>query len=737
MISPTNPKILVLNREGIPASKAKVFFFDQGTDNPKSVKYVEGGTLTNEITADDSGKFPQVELLVGEYTLKAFIPLDPKEPYPLFPEDYELLETWDLTGAEDPAHNENDSVATLPDLTALRNYDGDETKIWIGDRLFIKDVLVNQTDNNGTVIVSSALDDVVWRMDLTGYNMTSLDWFGADKSGATDSTAAILSAISAIYNSTSGQAEYRLPSTLYIPNGTYLVNSNISFTCEVYMESNVRFYNSTGSQLDLNFNKGLDTDKTDLFYFVGAGLSPVVPKFPQKLPNGKIQLVNLQWFMSDYVEISWFPYEVSFVGEGTINTADNTQHTINEIKGTGDLVLMTTAGKPSCIINKLKCAPLGLEVQGTGLVYFESLNITYLKTASDINRCSGNELVISKNWVIDFNANLNFSSVHGNKTSLTISNNSGVSKTVSATGDVDFESFTWDIHDLIPTFISEPKDFSWTNADSDDWNAYLTYGSNDFTGTTTSGDILISSDQEIIGLNHTGSFQCSYNLELKNSKISLSSGDHVGAVNLKMTECEVTNDSPSNGDIWSGDMRLVNSYITCPVYLTNVVTNMQLEMRGCRFTNQITVNQSGTLQTLVARNNEVAKADFIPYHFTITDFPNDVGISIDVSDNWTTDLSGQLVRTKGHAIVPGSGAGKVAIESFGFLDMIRPSGLSWAVWGPGETYGPFIGKKYIVGTPDPVLQSENGSATLENQSVNETQIYATFWSTQNWRSTGV
>ena len=737
MISPTNPKILVLNREGLPASKAKVFFFDQGTDNPKSVKYVEGGTLTNEITADDSGKFPQVELLVGEYTLKAFIPLDPKEPYPLFPEDYELLETWDLTGAEDPAHNENDSVATLPDLTALRNYDGDETKIWIGDRLFIKDVLVNQTDNNGTVIVSSALDDVVWRMDLTGYNMTSLDWFGADKSGATDSTAAILSAISAIYNSTSGQAEYRLPSTLYIPNGTYLVNSNISFTCEVYMESNVRFYNSTGSQLDLNFNKGLDTDKTDLFYFVGAGLSPVVPKFPQKLPNGKIQLVNLQWFMSDYVEISWFPYEVSFVGEGTINTADTTQHTINEIKGTGDLVLMTLAGKPSCIINKLKCAPLGLEVQGTGSVYFESLNITYLKTASDINRCSGNELVISKNWVIDFNANLNFSSVHGNKTSLTISNNSGVSKTVSATGDVDFESFTWDIHDLIPTFVSEPKDFSWANADSDDWNAYLTYGSNDFTGTTTSGDITITSDATIKGLTHTGSFIGTGTLILEDSKISVSSGDNVGAPIFKLLDSEVVSDSPSNGTLYSGDMRLVNSYITCPVYLTSN-GYMQMEMRGCRFTNQVTVNQSGTLQTLVATHNEVARADFIPYHFTITDFPSDVGISIDISDNWTTDISGQLIRTKGIAVLPGSGAGPSTFEAYGFLDMLRPDGYSWAVNDIGLVPSPFGSyRKYIVGAVMPLVRAPNGSAQIENPAQTEQQVYCNFWTTQNWRPSGV
>lgn len=649
MKSPFNPKILVWTLEGKPAPKAKVFFFNKGTDVPKSVKYVEGGTLTNEITADSSGDFPQVEFLEGDYTLKAFIPIDPKEAYPLFPEDYEFRDSWDLSGEAIPGEDITEAQVQVGSLQALREYNGDAEKVWVGNRLFIKDEYVSQTDNNGTIIISIALTGVVWRMDLTGYDTTSLDWFEADKTGATDSTAAFIAAISAIYNNGSGPAKYRLPGTLYIPNGTYLVNSEISFTCPVIMESGTRFYNNTGSQVDLKFNKGLDTNKMDLFYVDGTGLSPVVPKFPQRLPNGKVQTVSLQWYSSDYVEISWFPYEVSFVGEGTINTADMTQHTIKSVIGSGDIVFLTTAGKPPCIVKEFSCAPLGLEVQGTGSVYFGSLNITYLKTASDINRCEGAELIIGKNWTIDFDATFKFSSVHGNKTSLTISNDSGTSHTIGATGDVDFESFTWVLHDLIPTFKTEPKNFDWTGADSDDWNNYLVNGSNDFTGTSTSGDINLTSDATLENLNHTGTMMAfGHSLVLNSCKINLTSGKEVRGSALTISDSSILTDDPANGQIVSSNMRLRNSLITCPVNLYGA-DNMQLEMRGCRFTNQVSVSSSYTLQTLVATHNEVGLCNFIPYTIYCHGLSDAAKVSIDISENWTTDLTGQLVHSKGFA----------------------------------------------------------------------------------------
>lgn len=736
MKSPYNPRVLLWNNDGRPSPRAKIFFFERDTDVPKSVKYVESGTLTNEITADSSGDFPQVELLYGEYTLKGYVPLDPKEPYPEFPLDYELRDTWDLSGEEVDDGEETETPATVEDLQALREYDGDAEKVWVGNRLFDKDVLISQTDNNGTIVVSSALTDVVWRMDLTGYDMTSLDWFGADRTGATDSTAAFISAISAIYDNDANSAPYKLPRTLYIPEGVYMINSDINFTCPVFMEKSVRFGNTSVVPVTLTFSSALETLKTNKFDLNLPGLSKINLRFP----NGGH--VNLGWFTDDTIDMAEHPYKIDITGPGKVELFGGETRRIGKLDTNGLLTFEGGVGS-KLLIDEITSGPANIVVSGAwdpSAITVPEFDLSSLADPLKIIYITGNTLAIDRNWDISYGFTSSWSRVVGklvNGAKPVLNNTSGLVGRISfPNADVEWDSLDCSVHDLVWENGPVAKYLDWAGTDGSDWTAQLAYSLADFTGTTTSGDIAITSDATIKGLNHTGSFLGTGSLTLEDSKISVSSGDNVGAPIFKLLNSEVVNDSPSNGTLYSGDMRLVNSYITCPVYLTSN-GYMQLEMRGCRFTNQITVNQSGTLQTLVARNNEVAKADFIPYHFTITDFPNDAGISIDVSDNWTTDLSGQLVRTKGHAIVPGSGAGKVAIESFGFLDMIRPSGLSWAVWGPGETYGPFIGKKYIVGTPEPVLQSENGSATLENQSVNETQIYATFWSTQNWRSTGV
>lgn len=731
MVTPTNPKVLVFNRDGLPAPKAKVFFYERGTDVPKSAKYVEGGTLTAEITADDSGKFAEVELLEGDYTLKSYIPLDPKAAYPLFPDDYELLETWDLTGAPDPSEEENDSIVVLSDLNALRNYDGDKTKALVGDRLFIKDTLVSQVDNNGTIVVSTALDDVVWRMDLTGFNMTSLDWFGPDKTGTTDSTATILTAISAIYNNSSASAEYKLPNTLFIPNGTYLINSDISFTCEVFMEPGVKFYNTTAA-VDLAFNCGLETDKTDLFHFTGTGLEAVIPTFPQRLPNGKIQRINLQWYSSGALDGDNFEGPVDIIGEGSVS-ANTKNVVINKLEVTGALALRPNTTY-TVEVKEVTGSKHLLRNGGTGTVIFGKLQLSYLYNQQNLNQMVGSILELDEDLVVDTNLYLGFDQIIGTKlVKAKIKNTTGYRFSLSWKGDVAFNTLSASVHDIDWQKATKPADMDWTGADSDDWNSYLLYGSNDFTGTTTSGDITISSDSTIKGLNHSGSFIGSGSLILENCKISITSGDNVGAPTFKLLNSELVNDSPSNGTLYSGNMRLLNSYITCPIYLTSN-GYMQMEMCGCRFTNQVTVNQSGTLQTLVATHNEVGKADFIPYHFTITDFPSDVGISIDISDNWTTDLSGQLIRTKGIAVLPGSGAGPSTFEAYGFLDMLRPDGYSWAVNDIGLTPSPFGSyRKYIVGAVMPLVRAPNGSAQIENPAQTEQQVYCNFWTTQNWR----
>lgn len=729
MVTPTNPKILVFNRDGLPAPKAKVFFFEHGTDVPKSVKYVSSGTSTGEITADDSGKFPEVELLVGEYTLKSFIPLDPKEAYPIFPDDYELLDTWDLSGAPDPANNDNDAVVSLADIAALRAYDGDETKVWIRDRLFIKEPLL-YADNNGTIIVSSALDNVEWRMDLTGYNMTSVEWFGVDRTGTNDSTAAILGAISAIYANDGLAARFKLPRKLYIPDGTYVINSDITFSCPVYMEPKARFANTNVSAVNITFQSTLETVKTNAMMSELPGYSGINLKFPN---GGK---VNLAWYgSSKTITMSDHPSKIDIVGPGTIVVDAN--RSIGSLTTNGIVEFQTNSGC-TLSIDEIVSGPGNLNVTGSGALKVSTLNLSWLYSEIMLTKVSGDVLVIDENWDIPSGFNSNWSRVEGklvNGAKPVLKNTSG---TVGYVGfpnaDVDWESLDCSAHDLVWTNGPVAKYLNWSGTDGSDWTAQLAYSLADFTGTSTSGDIILTASATLKNLNHTGTMMAfGYSLILDSCTINLTTGKQVRASALTISDSSILNDSPSNGQIVSSNMRLRNSYITCSVYLYGA-DNMQLEMRGCRFTNQVSVSSAYTLQTLVATHNEVAKADFIPYHFTVINFPSDVGVSIDISDNWTTDLSGQLIRTKGIAVLPGSGAGPSTFEAYGFLDMLRPDGYSWAINDIGLTPSPFGSyRKYIVGAVMPLVRAPNGSAQIENPAQTEQQVYCNFWTTQNWR----
>lgn len=735
MKSPFNPKILVWTLEGKPAPKAKVFFFNKGTDVPKSVKYVEGGTLTNEITADSSGDFPQVEFLEGDYTLKAFIPIDPKEAYPLFPEDYEFRDSWDLSGEETSSEEEIETPVTVGDLQALREYDGDAEKVWVGNKLFIKDTLVYQTDNNGTIVVSSALTDVVWRMDLTGYDMTSLDWFGADRTGANDSTAAFISAITSIYNNDGNTAPYKLPRTLYIPEGTYKINSDINFTCPVFMEKSVRFGNTSVLPITMTFSSGLETAKGNAFDLGLPGLSPINLRFP----NGGN--VRLGWFNNSEINMDEHGSKINIIGPGKITVSGGNTRRIGTLTPGGITTIEGSSGT-TIIIDKIDLQyPNNLRINGPVTVKVPVFDLSWLEDPLNITKVTGNTLYIDRNWDIPSGFNTTWSRVEGklvNGAKPVLNNTSGLVGYIGfPNADVEWDSLNCSAHDLVWTNGPDAKYLNWNGTDGSDWTAQLAYSLGDFEGNSTSGDINLTADLTLKNLNHTGSFLGTGSLTLEDSKISITSGDNVGAPTFKLFNSEVVNDSPSNGTLYSGDMRLVNSYITCPVYLTSN-GYMQLEMRGCRFTNQITVNQSGTLQTLVATHNEVAKADFIPYHFTVTNFPNDVGISVDISDNWTTDISGQLIRTKGIAVLPGSGAGPSTFEAYGFLDMLRPDGYSWAINDIGLVPSPFGSyRKYIVGSVMPLVRAPNGSAQIENPAQTEQQVYCNFWTTQNWRPSGV
>lgn len=680
MITVFNPRILLWSYDGKPSPKSIIKFFEAGTDVPKSVKYVEGGTLTQEIIADSSGEFPQVELLYGEYTLKGFTPIDPKNPYPLYPEDYELRSTWDLSGASTISGSDVETVETLADLAALRAYSGDATEVWVGNRVYIKDAYVSQVDNNGTIIVSAALEGVVWRMDLTGYDMTSLDWFGADRTGANDSTAAILTAISAIYSNDANSAPYKLPRTLYIPEGVYMINSDINFTCPVFMEKSVRFGNRSALPVTMTFSAGLETTKVNAFDLGLPGLSPIHLKFP----NGGD--VRLGWFNNSEINMDDHGSKINVIGPGKITVSGGNTRRIGKLETNGIVEFSGAAGSKIYVDNIISGGS-NIKISGSAtfrLYSYSDFRLSWLDDKSMLNRVNGQKLIIDEDWDIDFNVDTTWGIVEGENWPSVVNTSGTLHTAMFYLADVLWKTMSCSVHDITWLNKSKPNDMDWTGADSDDWNNYLIYGENDFSGTNTSGDINLTSDVTLRNLNHTGTMWAfGHSLVLDSCTIHLSYGKQVRATALTINDSNILTDDPANGQITSPNMRLRDSFVQCEVAMANG-ENLQLEMRGCRFANQVSVESIRTLQTLVAKNNEVALAEFIPYVIYCSGLSTAAGLSFDVSDNWTTDLSGQLVRTKGFAITTPSYESTShfyyqTFESLGILDIReRSSSRSFA-----------------------------------------------------------
>lgn len=647
MKSPYNPKVLLWNNDGRPSPRSKIFFFSRDTDIPKSVKYVEGGTLTNEITADSSGDFPQVELLEGDYTLRGYTPLDPKEPYPEFPLDYELRDTWDLSGEAIQGEDVTEAQVQVGSLQALREYNGDAEKVWVGNRLFIKDEYVSQTDNNGTIVVSTALTGVVWRMDLTGYDTTSLDWFGADKSGTDDSTAAFIAAISAIYANDAYSAPYKLPRKLYIPEGTYKINSDINFTCPVYMETSVRFGNTSVLPITMTFSSGLETAKGNAFDLGLPGLSPINLRFP----NGGN--VRLAWFNNSEINMDDHGSKINIIGPGKITVSGGNTRRIGTLTPGGITTIEGSSGT-TIIIDKIDLQyPNNLRINGPVTVKVPVFDLSWLEDPLNITKVTGNTLYIDRDWDIPSGFNSNWSRVEGklvNGAKPVLKNTSGNTGYIGfPNADVEWDSLDCSAHDLVWTNGPVAKYLNWNGTDGSDWTAQLAYSLADFEGTSTSGDINLTSDATLENLNHTGTMMAfGHSLVINSCKINLTSGKEVRGSALTISDSSILTDDPANGQIVSSNMRLRNSLITCPVNLYGA-DNMQLEMRGCRFTNQVSVSSSYTLQTLVATHNEVGLCNFIPYTIYCHGLSDAAKVSIDISENWTTDLTGQLVHSKGFA----------------------------------------------------------------------------------------
>lgn len=696
MVSPYNPHNLVWT-EGKPSPHAMILFFEEGTDVPKEVKYTETSATTDRIIADESGQFPQVELFSGDYDLRAYVLIDPLNPSPVFPDDYAFHSTWTLSGPSIVINPDTPETIALNNIGELRNYDGTATNIWIGNRLFIKTTAGSLADNNGTWIVSSALDNTAWRMDLTGYDHVDVSWFGTDKTGATDATANILQAQSAITQMASQTPEKRLPSVLYLPAGTYKITSDFSLNYKVEMDKGARFYNPSGTAYTITFNDGLETENP----YPTTGTSAIVLKFSTGTWNGKPQRILTSWY-NNVIDGDDLQIPVDIKGSGQLST-NNRKVVVNSLNITGEFILRPNATYP-IEVNEVSGSKHLLKNGGTGYVVFKRLPISYLYDTAQLERMRGELLELDEDLTLVSNTTLSFDQIIGTKNPKPkIQYTTGF-----ATVDLDwkgklyFDTVEAHLHDINYKKAVKPSDLDWSDADSDDWanffydQSVLTDSMQfDMGGLTTSGDINLQAySYEISNLNHTGTLQAA-KLSLRHCVIALGSTKELKAsAELEIFDSSVTGSSAGN-QIKAPKISIMNSNIGANI-LVDGGGDIDFVMMNSNFSYRIALSTSQPLKRLIAKNNIVSNVDFIEQTPEIASLPDNH--SIDVSEN--SCLAGLANRTRGYGYISDSNT-TPTVKSLGFIDFVDSNGYSY--------YG-YIPRQHSVLTAS---AANNSGATIE------------------------
>ena len=674
MVSPFNPHNLVWT-EGKPSPHAMILFFDKGTDTPKEVRYTETSATTDRILADEAGEFPQVELVSGDYDLRAYVLIDPVNPSPVFPEDYAFHSTWSLSGPSIVINPDVPETIALNNIGELRNYDGTATNIWIGDRLFIRNNDAGGlADNNGTWIVSSELDNTAWRMDLTGFDHVDVSWFGTDRTGATDATASILQAQSAIGQMNSQTAEKRLPSVLYIPAGIYKITSDFSFNYKVELDKGGRFYNPGNTPYTITFNDGLETENP----YPSTGPGGVILKFATGTWNGKPQRILTSWYNNNAMDGDYFAIPVDIKGSGQLST-NNRKVVINSLNITGEFNLRPNSTYP-IEVNEVSGSKHLLKNGGTGYVVFKRLPISYLYDTDQLERMRGELLELDEDLTLTSDTTLSFDQIIGTKTP-----KPKIQYTVGfATVDLDwkgklyFDTVEAHLHDIDYQKAVKPSDLDWSDADSTDWanffydQSILTNSMQfDMGGLTTTGDINLQAySYEISNLNHSGTLQAA-KLSLRHCVIALGSSKELKATTeLEIFDSSVTGSSAGN-QIKAPKISIMNSNIGANI-LVDGGGDIDFVMMNSNFSYRIALSTSQPLKRLIAKNNVVSNVDFIEQTPVIASLPD--SHSIDVSEN--SCLAGLANRTRGYGYVSNSNT-TPTVKSLGFIDFVDSNGYSY------------------------------------------------------------
>lgn len=579
-IRPHNPHILLLGNDGKPVPFAHILFFEQNTDVPASVFNEDTETTTNFIVADDSGKFPSVALGTQKYTLRAYAPI--VDEYASWPEDFALMETWNLDGEDAPPEEPEISPFIAGSKDAIRSIDTTEYSVAElgGVRYVCLDNVHSWTDDNGVVLTSTFDNTKIWVADIEG-DLLPVTLFGADATGVADSTAAINSAIAAAGGLANvAMADVHIPSIVYFPNGIYTISEDISFastnSCGVKMGKFAYLSNASGAPLSFTiYNPNYEFEQTGSFTLGAEAINIVYSMVEPHYVNGALSSGLI---------------DTALVGAGADVYASDVAHTANAeatirrlivpaSSGTGILVNGGIASKLT--IEQIDTASGGKldlsDVASGNYVYINCpVRTSQLKTpATDILKIVGKKLVIDTALEIVTNTTLRFDSVYvGGSGSLSYAYASGGSratfsvyngkygKLCAAKGSIAIHGINFD--EALPASC-----FDWTDANGTDAFAFLqAHGYDaDFGGASFPAVVNFGpSNCTIRNAKFAGGFTCTGAVEAIGCEFNTADYQHPCTFGeISATDCKFTNSGVGNIVI-TGATELNGCQISAPLF---------------------------------------------------------------------------------------------------------------------------------------------------------------------------
>ena len=704
-IRPHNPKLLLLDGDGKPVPFAHILFYEEGTDVPASVFVEETSAETTFVIADDSGFFPSVILHPRKYTLRSFVPMDGVEN-PSFPDDFVAYESWNLDGGDAPKE-EDAGVAFVSSLAGLRDVDTAEYSAADvnGVRYALFDNLAAEPDDGGFAILPNDGSGKIWIAVLEGGRLP-ITLFGADIHGQNSSSAAIAAAFACVsYYAQTPRSPVPMPTAVYFPYGNFAIEEDISATAPVVVAEFAKITNTTDHSLDFNIY--------DKYTFEGAYSSifagpPVVLKYNTQTPHfvdarldggvGAVDATNV----GDNAEVFW-------ATSLSLQSFDSVSIPRVIVPPSG--LAIDKAGVATLYIGAFDFTSGGKldlnAVTGRVEIGCEIRTSQLANAARDWKKLKGPRLVVDEAVSLITDANLLFDEVfvaiaHG------VKNEYAAPLTFANAGAMNGVALAIDIQNVLLGRVS-PIAVDWTGVGSAEFSAFVLAhgGAVDFENVSITANIALAGNFTFRNLNLTGDIAVDGRVTLKDCTISglvryvydggnrplyvFGDGSDIGGITGAMN---VTLDGCSVGSI---------------SFDSTGVDELRVRLTRCTLRGYLNFTTANTWAEIVVRDCNCAHACFIgrivnavltpTYSPRIERWTTSHRLEIDISDNTTTDLSGDpLLRSRGFITLDGQASLDVGGTTFyatklsakGFVDFKNAAGTQTRI-NDAQFYGYAIG----------------------------------------------